>query len=213
MKKKIIGSIMCGMYIAIGATGYVALRHISEIGGAFFFTVGILMVSSFYNMLVTRVFTLYPFREEYKITDIFIALFGNLIGCIAYSGLLSLTRFGNAVRIENLEAIVGLRLEDTWYSLLILAIICGFLVGCACLTVKAFPDNRVASLGLSSLFIATFVITVPEHIVADYFFFSYYSFTVGFEWKFIPILAIVAVGNVIGCMGTGYLDYYRRKTT
>jgi len=213
MSKKIIGSLLCGMYISIGATGYIALGH--NVAGAFFFTAGILMVSSFYNMLVTRVMTLYPFKEEYKVTDILLSLSGNLIGCITYAGLLSLTRFADAektVNVERLTNIVGARLNDTYLSMFIMAIICGFLVACACLTPKAFPDNRVASLGLSSLFIATFVITVPEHIVADFFFFSFYSFKVGFVPEMIPILAVVAVGNLIGCMGTGFLDYYRRKS-
>jgi formate/nitrite transporter FocA (FNT family) len=211
MKLKIIGSLMCGMYISLGATSYVALGT-AGVSGAIFFAAGILMVSSFYNMLVTRVFALYPFKEHgFKIRDIFISLIGNGIGCVAYSFLLSLTRFGNQERIETLKVIVGLRLNDNYLSLFILSIICGFLVACACLTVKSFPDNKVASLGLSVIFIAVFVLTVPEHIVADFYFFSYYSFMVGFDVKFIPILAVVAVGNLIGGMGTGYLDYYRRK--
>ncbi|MDR2533097.1 MAG: formate/nitrite transporter family protein [Oscillospiraceae bacterium] len=212
MKMKIISSLMCGMYISLGATSYVALGT-SGVAGAIFFAAGILMVSSFYNMLVTRVFALYPFREEhgFKVSDIFIALIGNGIGCVAYAGALSLTRFGSDERIENLTKIVGLRLTDNYLSLFILAVICGFLVACACLTVKSFPDNKVASLGLSVIFIAVFVICVPEHIVADFFFFSYYSFKVGFEVKFLPILLIVTVGNLIGGMGTGYLEYYRRK--
>ncbi|MCL2638248.1 MAG: formate/nitrite transporter family protein [Oscillospiraceae bacterium] len=211
MTKKIIASLMCGMYISIGATAYVALGH--GVAGAIFFAAGILMVSSYHNMLVTRVFALYPFKEEhgFKISDILIALIGNGIGCVIYAGALSLTRYGSAEKIENLERIVNARLSDTYISMFILAIICGFLVACACLTVKSFPDNKVASLGLSIIFIATFVLTVPEHIVADYFFFSYYSFMVGFELRFLPILAVVAVGNLIGGMGTGYLDYIRRK--
>jgi formate/nitrite transporter FocA (FNT family) len=202
---------MCGMYISLGATAYVALGH--GVAGAIFFAAGILMVSSFYNMLVTRVFALYPFREEhgFKIADIFIALIGNGIGCLAYAFALSFTRFGSADKIENLNGIVSARLNDTYVSMFIMAIICGFLVACACLTVKSFPDSKPASLGLSIIFIAVFVLTVPEHIVADYFFFFYYSFTVGFELRFLPILAVVAVGNCIGGMGTGYLDYIRRK--
>lgn len=202
---------MCGMYVSIGATAYVALGH--GVAGAIFFATGILMVSSFYNMLVTRVYTLYPFKKEhgYKVSDILIALAGNGIGCLIYSGLLSLTRFGSEERINNLRGIVGARLDDTYLSMFIMAIICGFLVACACLTVKSFPNDKMASLTLSAIFIAAFVLTVPEHVVADYFFFFFYSFTVGFEFRFLPILAVVAAGNLIGCMGTGYLEYIRRK--
>jgi len=211
MTKKIISSLMCGMYISLGATAYIVLGH--NVGGAIFFAAGILMVSSFYNMLVTRVFALYPFKEEhgFKISDIIIALIGNGIGCIIYAGALSLTRFGTAERLANLENIVQLRLDDTYIGIFIFSVICGFLVACACLTVKSYPDNKVASLGLSIIFIAVFVLCVPEHIVADYFFFAYYSFKVGFEPEMIIILPIVAAGNLIGGMGTGYLDYYRRK--
>jgi len=212
IKLKIISSLMCGMYISLGATAYIALGT-AGVAGAIFFAAGILMVSSFYNMLVTRVFALYAFKEEhgYKISDIIIALIGNGIGCVIYAALLSLTRFGTQERIQTLEKIVELRLFDNYLSLFILAVICGFLVACACLTAKSFPDNKVASLGLSVIFIAVFVICVPEHIVADFFFFSFYSFNVGFEVKMLPILLVVTVGNLIGGMGTGYLDWYRRK--
>lgn len=202
---------MCGMYISIGATAYVAIGH--GVAGAIFFAAGILMVSSYHNMLVTRVFALYAFKQEhgFKVSDILIALIGNGIGCVVYGGILSLTRFGSEAKIENLKGIVSARLEDAYISMFIYAVICGFLVACACLTVKSFPDNKVASLGLSIIFIATFVLTVPEHIVADYFFFSYYSFAVGFELRFLPILGVVAAGNLIGGIGTGYLDCIRRK--
>jgi formate/nitrite transporter FocA (FNT family) len=213
MAKKIVSSLMCGMYISLGATSYVALGT-AGVAGAIFFAAGILMVSSYHNMLVTRVFALYAYKEEhsFKISDIFITLIGNGIGCIAYAGLLSLTRFGNAERVETLTKIVELRLNDNYLGLFIFAVLCGFLVACACLTSKSFPDSKPASLGLSVIFIAVFVICVPEHIVADFFFFSYYSFKVGFELSFLPILLIVTAGNLIGGMGTGYLDYYRRKT-
>jgi formate/nitrite transporter FocA (FNT family) len=212
MKQKIISSLMCGMYISLGATAYVALGH--GVAGAIFFAAGILMVSSYHNMLVTRVFALFPYKSEhgFKISDIFISLIGNGIGCVIYAGLLSLTRFGSTEKLMNLKGIVELRLSDTWYGLFIFAVICGFLVACACLTVKSFPDSKPASLGLSVIFIAVFVLCVPEHIVADYFFFAYYSFTVGFEPAFLPILVIVAAGNAVGGMGTGYLDYLRRKS-
>ncbi|MCL2020170.1 MAG: formate/nitrite transporter family protein [Oscillospiraceae bacterium] len=214
MVKKIVSSLMCGMYISIGATVYISIGH--GVAGAIFFAAGILMVTTYYNMLVTRVFAHYAFRksdkEGYKISDMVISLIGNGVGCIIYSFFLSFTRYGTEQKVENLKGIVGLRLEDTYFSIFILAVICGFLVACACLTGKIYPDNKVASLGLSIIFIAVFVLCVPEHIVADFFFFSYYSFMVGFEVRMVPILLVVAAGNFVGGVGTGYLEYYRTKS-
>ncbi|MCL2633588.1 MAG: formate/nitrite transporter family protein [Oscillospiraceae bacterium] len=206
MTKKIISSVMCGMYISIGATAFLAVGN--NPAGAFFFTAGIMLVTAFFGMLVTRVFALFPFKE-YKVIDIIIALLGNTVGCVIYAFLLSCTRFANDIHIERIKAIAGFRLDDNFLSLFILSIFCGFLVACACLTPKAFPDNRIASLALTIIFIATFVVCVPEHIVADIFFFAFYSFTVGFEIEMVPILLIVAAGNLIGGMGTGYLEKYR----
>jgi formate/nitrite transporter FocA (FNT family) len=229
MKKKLIGSIMAGFYVSLGASIYIALGH--NVAGAIFFALGIISVSCYYNMLSTRVFTLMPFRHE-KISDsssphthvylnrskyglswvdIPISLGGNIIGCIIYSWLLSMTRFGSPERLANLQSVVELRLMDNYGSLFIFSILCGFFVASACLAHR-IVDNKLTQLLLSVVFIAGFVLTVPEHIVADLYFFSYYSFTIGFEPAFIPILIVVTIGNIIGCMGTGYLERYRTQS-
>ena len=202
---------MCGIYISVGATAYVVLGH--NAAGALFFAAGILLVSGYYNMLVTRIFALYAFKEDgYKPMDILIALIGNGIGCIVYSAILSLTRFGSDDKIESLKRIVALRLDDSYLGIFLLAILCGFLVAAACLTSKVFTSKGVA-LSLTVIFIATFVLCVPEHIVADIFFFAYYSFTVEFNVEMLPILAIVTCGNLVGGIGTSYLEYYRTSKT
>jgi formate/nitrite transporter FocA (FNT family) len=93
-----------------------------------------------------------------------------------------------------------------------MAIICGFLVACGCLTSKSFPDSKPASLGLTMFFIATFIVIAPEHIVADYFFFAYKSVvSATFDPKILIILLFSALGNAVGGITTGYLDKYRRE--
>lgn len=216
--KKFISAIMCGMYISLGATIYVHVGH--SIAGALYFAVGIMLVSSYCNMLSTRVMTLLPFRKEKDPTgegpskynlqwkDLPISLLGNTLGVVVYSFLLSNTRFGNESNLYNLQGVVGARLTDDMLSIFIYSILCGFFVASACLTHRIKDANKLTQLFLSTVFISAFVLTVPEHIVADLYFFSYYSFTIGFEWVFIPILGIVTIGNIIGCMGTGYIQKY-----
>lgn len=209
MLKKIISSVMCGYFISLGATAYIALDNV--IAGAVFFTAGILMVSVFFNMLVTRVIALHAYKD-FTTPDIFVALIGNTIGCVIYAFLLNLTRFANPERIEKTKIIVQLRLNDDYISLFILAVFCGFLVAAGCLAAKSFPEypqNRGAAFMLTMLFIALFIVCGFEHVVADAFFFAFYSFNIGFELKMLPILFIIALGNIIGGVGTGYLNRYR----
>ncbi|MCL1904462.1 MAG: formate/nitrite transporter family protein [Oscillospiraceae bacterium] len=207
MINKIISAVMCGIYISIGATAYIILGN--NVAGALFFAAGILLVSAYYNMLLTRVFALYAFKDSgYKPSDVLIAFCGNFIGCIAYAAVISVTRVGNAVQKETIERIVDLRLNDSYLSIFILAVLCGFLVASACLTSKVF-ENRGVALALTVVFIATFVICVPEHIVADMFYFAYYSINIGLKVEFIPIIIIVTLGNLTGGMGMSYLERYR----
>ncbi|MCL2077730.1 MAG: formate/nitrite transporter family protein [Oscillospiraceae bacterium] len=208
MAKKIISSLMCGMYISLGATAFLVIDNL--VAGAIFFASGILLVSIFHNMLVTRIFALYAFKE-YKVSDIITALLGNAVGCIIYAGMLSITRFTNDRNMKSLEEKVMFRLNDDYLSLFILAVICGFIVAAACLTVKFLSENRGAALALSVIFIAVFVICGFEHIVADIFFFTLYAYNFGFEPVMLPMLLVVAVGNLVGGIGTGYLAYYNRK--
>jgi formate/nitrite transporter FocA (FNT family) len=194
------------MYISLGATAFIALEN--PVAGAFFFTAGILMVSAFYGMLATRVIALFPYGE-YSVFDIILSLAGNTAGCVIYAALLSLTRFGNVANVAKLERITDLRLSDSYLSLFILAVFCGFLVACACLAAKVFPDNKPVSLSLTIIFIAVFVACGFEHIVADAFFFSYYSAVKGFKAEFAPIFLVVAAGNIVGGVSTGYLERFR----
>jgi len=212
MLKKFAGAVMCGIYISIGATGYLAcLNYGAPILGAFIFTAGILLVTAFFGMLFTRVIALLAFKEDkYGISDVISAFFGNTLGCVLYSLLIRPTRL-NAKILEKAAAAAETRFADSLPSLFLLGIFCGFLVACACLTPKSFPDNRTASLSLAVMFVAVFIICGFEHIVADAFFFSFYAVNKGFRSEMIPDFFAVAAGNLIGGIGTGYLDLWRRK--
>jgi len=209
MLKKIIGSLMCGVYISIGATAYlVCLINDAPVAGAFIFTAGILLVTAFFGMLLTRVIALLAFKE-YGIADVIIALIGNASGCIIYALLLSGTRTGGRI-LEKAATAAESRFSDNYVSLFLLAVFCGFLVAAACLAPKSFPDNRIASLFLSVMFVAVFIICGFEHIVADAFFFAFYAVNKGFRSEMLPDFLIIAAGNLIGGIGTGYLEKWRK---
>jgi len=201
---------MCGVYISIGATGYlVCLINNAPVAGAFIFTAGILLVTAFFGMLLTRVIALLPFGE-YGAADVIIALIGNTAGCVIYAVLISQTRLGAKI-LEKAAEVTELRFADGYISLFILALFCGFMVACACLAPKSFPDNRIASLSLAVMFVAVFIICGFEHIVADAFFFAFYAINKGFRAEMIPAFLTVAAGNIVGGVGTGYLEKWRKK--
>ncbi len=205
--KKWISSIIVGVYIGIGATLYTVIEN--KIVGSFFFCVGIFLVLNFYNMLFTKVVPHYT-HKKYKINDMVISFFGNLVGTIICSFLISLTRLNEKI-VPRINKIVEVKLNDTYVSIFIMAIFCAILVTYATFGEKIYPDNKILSVISTFLFITAFAICGFDHIVANMFFYSYYAIEHGFSLNLLPSLMTILIGNIIGGLGTGYLEYYRTE--
>ena len=70
--KKIVSSILSGVFISLGASLYLVLREYDFILACGFFSVGILLTSLYADRLFTRVVPIYvaSWRGKYRITDI-----------------------------------------------------------------------------------------------------------------------------------------------
>lgn len=207
MIKKLISSIFAGAYIGIGATTY--LLSEDKFFGSIMFTVGIFLVMNFFDMLYTKVVPFFT-QGYYSIQDIFITILGNLIGGTFYGLLISFTRLSDKL-IPKVEDLITTKINDNILSLLIMSMLCGVTVAYAVLVNKRYESQKGIGIFFYVLFISAFVICGFDHIVANIFYYSFYSFTVKFDYIILFNFLIVLVGNTIGGLIVGYSEKYRLK--
>lgn len=203
--KKLISSIMAGMYIGIGATTYLVTDN--KVAGSFFFCVGIFLVMNYYNMLYTKVVPFFT-HKKYTVSDIGIAFGGNLIGGVLYSFLISQTRLSDKIS-DKVTDLMEVKINDSYLSIFIMSIFCAALVAYATFGEKIYPNNKGLSVLFTFLFIMAFVMCGFDHIVANIFYYSFYAIINGFTLKLIPSFLVVLLGNTVGGLVTGYLELYR----
>jgi formate/nitrite transporter FocA (FNT family) len=197
---------MAGMYIGLGATTYLLIPD--KVVGALFFTVGIFLVMNFYEMLFTKVVP-FSVAKDYSPLDIVITFCGNFIGSIAYSILISQTRLSPKLT-EPLSELVHKKLSDNLLSLFIMAIFCAVLVAYGVLSNKYFEKtNKSLGVFFCLIFVAAFVISGFDHVVANMFYYSFYTINVGFETPMISSFIIVGLGNIVGGLFVGFTEKYR----
>ena len=122
-----ISSILAGLCIVIGATAYLLLRDTNYLAGALIFGLGLFSIMHCRLYLYTsKVGAVLDNKPKYFL-DLLVCIVGNFIGVIAFSSLLKLTRIGDALSLEALELVTS-KQNDSWYSILILSIMCGIMI-------------------------------------------------------------------------------------
>lgn len=190
--KTFILAILAGISIGIGGCAYLLCE--SKLVGAFVFPVGITLVIMFGMCLYTGMIGYLFENKSVYILKLLLAFVGNFVGTWIVAGLLGLTRIGNKLRMAA-DAVVGIKSEDGFLSLMILGIFCGLLVFTGVDIFKKNSDKK-DSTSVIALFvcIAAFIIAGFEHCVADMF---YYLAAEKLTEGIVPILA-VALGNSLG---------------
>ena len=120
--KKYIGilfkAILAGIMISIGGTINLSLK--TNVIGALLFGIGLFMICvNGYNLYTGKIGYLFDNKKSYLL-ELLMTLIGNLIGTIACGYWLMLTRIGSKLK-EVAQTICTVKLDDTWYSILILS--------------------------------------------------------------------------------------------
>lgn len=204
---KCLSAIFAGFYIGIGVVAYYMIPD--KLFGSIFFAVGILLVSFFFNMLFTRVSPLFPFKE-YNVYDMVIAFVGNFIGAAICALLINSTRLKESI-LSNLIHTVEKKIGDNLLSQLIMAIFCAVLVGYAVIISKYYFDKKGIVIFMYVFLVAAFVVIGFDHVVANMFYYMFYSFNEGFKTEMISSFAVVGLGNIIGGFLVGYSEILRKK--
>lgn len=192
--KTFILAICAGICIGIGGTVY--LMCSSKLLGAFLFSVGLMTILVFGLKLFTGM-TGYLFGERNKlkyILNLVIVWLGNFCGTFLVGTAVRNTRLSSLL-VPTAETIVTTKIEDTWYSLIILGIFCGMLMY---IGVDSFKKSRDQYSTLSTLMpvicVSTFIIAGFEHCIADMF----YCTAAGLSLESLLVIMFVTVGNIIG---------------
>lgn len=189
--KIILKSILAGLMIAIGGTVNLT---IGGIGGSILFAIGLFMiVVNSYNLYTGKIGYLFNNGKKY-IIELILTLVGNLIGTVSVGYLLLLTRIGS--KIKNASMIIcETKLNDTWYSILILSIFCGMLMYLAVNLYKELKDS--GKYIAVFICVCVFILCGFEHCIANMYYFS-----VANMWSLDTAfyLVIMILGNSIGSL-------------
>lgn len=208
--KKMLSSVVSGVFISLGATLFLVLRDYNLVTASLFFSVGILLTSLYANRLFTRVVPIMTafWKVGYRISDGLIAYMGNLIGAVMYAGILRFTRLWEII-YEPCNEIMISKMGDSNISLLILGVFCAMLVGFAVLS-NSVSDNYILRVLYTMLFISSFVISGFEHVVALFFYSSVYFIGCGTGLiDLLRMICMVSIGNILGGVISGLI--YRGK--
>lgn len=191
MKNFVLG-IIAGALVGIGGTVYLASE--SKIIGSVLFTFGLFFVLVYQFKLYTGLIG-YALSNNKKANLALIPiLIGNWIGAMAVGFLLRLTRLLTILESKAIT-LTDTKLNDTWYSVLILAFFCGLLMYLAVNTYyKGKTELRLFGLVLA---ITVFALIGFEHSIANIY---YYSFANVWSLKTVLYVIIAIIGNGLGSL-------------
>lgn len=189
--KLFLRAILAGICIGIGGTVFLACDN--KYVGAFLFSIGLFAI-------LTRGFALYTGMVGYLpenlnadyIIRLLIVIAGNLAGTACIGLPLQLTRQHELS--QKAADMCAVKLDDSYISLLILAIGCGILMYLAVDGFKRSGDSLIQVLGVF-LCVPVFILCGMEHSIADMYYIS-----AGMAWSLQAVfcLIIILIGNGIG---------------
>ena len=188
---------MCsGICIGIGGAVYLMLEN--KTVGALFFTVGLFTILIFgfklYTGMVGYLFDRLLEKKPQYLGTVACVWLGNFAGTALAAGTFHLTRLQPALK-SAAQAALHPKLNDTWYSLLLLGIFCGILMFIAVDTYnKKIGTHPMLACIAVVLGVAVFILAGFEHSIADMF----YAAMAGNVIDMILPILIITLGNAIG---------------
>ncbi|OPZ34312.1 MAG: putative formate transporter 1 [Tenericutes bacterium ADurb.BinA155] len=199
-------AILAGVMIALGGLAYVACcayetTGVGKIIGSILFATGLLAVCAFGLFLYTgRIGYAFEKKADYLLA-LLVGYLGNIVGacgvgyfCFATAPFTS-GKMGDVVAtIANSRDILAG--GETWYSALLLGVLCGVLVFVGVDLFKRKP-GVIGTLALIFA-VATFVVGGTEHCIANMFYFSAAN-----HWNggTVVDILLVTLGNSLGSLG------------
>ncbi len=191
-----ISAFTSGLCICFGASVYLLCQlngFAMKIVGSFMFGIGLFTIIHAKLWLYTGKVGFVLDNKPKYLLDLIVCFIGNVLGCLLLSLVLKQTRIGDSL-IEASKSIVDAKMNDTWYSILILSIMCGVMIYLAVVGHKKceYPLGKVLFVFLP---ISLFILCSFEHVVANVVYFTYAG---EFGLKVVGYFVIMFIGNAIG---------------
>lgn len=188
--KTFLYAVMAGVCISIGGTVFLSVEN--KTVGALFFTVALFTICTFgFNLFTGKVSYLFENDRKYA-ADVALIWVGNLVGTWGSSLLISATRIGSIS--ERAADMCQVKLNDSLFSVFILAIFCNLLIFIA---VDGYKNNPHEVGKYLSLFfgVMVFILCGFEHCVANMFYISMAGMWSG---KALLFILVNSAGNAVG---------------
>lgn len=189
---------LSGLCICFGASVYLICQAYSmalKVVGSFMFGIGLFTIIHAHLWLYTgKAGYILDNKPKYFI-DLIVCFIGNALGCFVLAMLLKQTRIGDSL-IESATPLVDAKMADTWYSILILAMMCGVMIYLAVEGHKKceYPLGKVLFVFMP---VSLFILCSFEHVVANVVYFTYAG---EFGAKVVLYFLIMFIGNALGAV-------------
>lgn len=190
-------SILAGIMISLGC---IINLQVGGIGGALFFSLGLITILMFNFDLFTGRAGLIP-TGQMTWKKLGLIWLGNLCGCVMVAAAMSLTPLGITLG-ATAQAIVATRIANGVLANIILGGCCGILmyIGVGLFTKQNNPIY-------AAMPVATFILSGYNHCVADMF----YLTIADAPWVAWATLIPTTIGNILGCCLIPFIqNYYKR---
>ena len=194
--KVFISSILAGFIIGISVAVYLtccAMDH--KIVGSLLFALGLFSIVHFKLHLYTgKVGNLLHEKPSYILT-LLICLLGNIIGAAFLALIVMLTRSYDVI-YEYANKLAYSKENDTWYSIFILANLCGVMIYTS---YKGHEkcEYSIGKLAFIFIGISIFILCGFEHCVANV---AYFIFGKVLSLKVLLYFLIMVLGNATGAI-------------
>lgn len=209
--KTIISGFLAGVLISLGGLINVFILSnnpsasvLVKTVGAFMFSLGLLFICSFsFNLYTGKIGYVFEHKAHY-IIELCESLIGNILGCIVIGLITKALRIYDTIS-PTLASLCEIKINDQWYSLLLLGYLCGIFVYLAVSIFKSTSLSSIARITGLILAVMAFVLLGCEHVIADIFYFvaaPQFNF-----YSLVPLLLIL-VGNSLGSISFHSLKKY-----
>jgi formate/nitrite transporter FocA (FNT family) len=190
--KIFLSSVAAGVSIALGGTIFLSMDN--KVLGALFFTVGLFVIcTNGYHLFTGKVCYFFD-KGSCSLLDLLIIWVGNLAGTWLTAEAVRATRIASLS--EKAAAICQIKLDDSVFSIFLLAGFCTILIFFA---VDGFNRNSHEIGKYLSLFfgVMVFILSGFEHCVANMYYFSVAAMWSG---KTLLYVLVMTLGNSVGGM-------------
>ena len=197
--KTLLMSILAGAVIGIGGIVFLSTSTENRYIGAVAFSIGLFSICEFgfslYTGKIGKLIGYIKEKDKASIIDLPFIVVGNYVGCLFISGIMHLTRVYDKLLAVD-KTLVETKLGDTWWSVLVLAFMCGIMIYLGVENFGRTSNNFSKIFGLV-ICVFVFIMSSFEHSIADIF---YLAAAAAFTPQALGFLCIVLIGNSLGGM-------------